>query len=240
MKCNECNKEFSDLGKHLRVHGINSKIYYHKYILKTEEIPKCNAPNCFNEVTFRNIIKGYNKTCSRSCGTSFSLIKRFQIESYREKHSNRMIIQHKIPKNNIANKLRMKKLNDNPEFKAALSIRSKKLILEVHRDNFIKKATENGILEGIFYLMKFEDCIKIGVCRYSLNKLSYLNNRVGILKPISYTLYLGNLIEVANYEYKIKTTYLPIKGAEYFPLDMLTIIESEIPKTILPYSTQVG
>ena len=67
-KCMICNKEFKNLGQHIRqIHkDLCAKDYYDKYI---EPNPQhvCQNPKCNNETKFDSLWRGYLKTCSKKC-----------------------------------------------------------------------------------------------------------------------------------------------------------------------------
>ena len=63
MICKICNNSFANrkFKKHLIEHNISQQEYYDTYI------GKYYCPICHNETTFHDVIRGYNKYCSRSC-----------------------------------------------------------------------------------------------------------------------------------------------------------------------------
>lgn len=66
MKCELCNKEFKNLGNHLRYnHNITSQEYYDKFIKQTENEGACFT--CGKNTQFLGITIGYRKFCSCSC-----------------------------------------------------------------------------------------------------------------------------------------------------------------------------
>lgn len=67
-KCKICNKEFKNLGQHIRqIHKeICAKDYYDKYI-EPDIIHICENPKCNNPTKFDSLWRGYLKTCSSKC-----------------------------------------------------------------------------------------------------------------------------------------------------------------------------
>ena len=76
MKCEICGKKYNSnlkggLTLHIKkVHNVNEKDYYDKYILKNNENL---CPICHKELTFKNINIGYSKECL-NCITRFNTI----------------------------------------------------------------------------------------------------------------------------------------------------------------------
>lgn len=68
LKCNICGKEvnfdYGSFSKHLKLHDINQKEYYDKYIKKDKE-DLCR--NCGKPTKFLSLLAGYRDCCSRAC-----------------------------------------------------------------------------------------------------------------------------------------------------------------------------
>ena len=68
LKCNICGKEvnfeYGSFSKHLKLHDINQKEYYDKYLKKDKE-GLCR--NCGKPTKFLGLLAGYRDCCSRAC-----------------------------------------------------------------------------------------------------------------------------------------------------------------------------
>lgn len=68
LKCNICGKEvnfeYGSFSKHLKLHDIDQKEYYDKYIKKDKE-GFCR--NCGKPTKFLGLLSGYRDCCSRAC-----------------------------------------------------------------------------------------------------------------------------------------------------------------------------
>lgn len=68
LKCNICGKEvnfkYGSFSKHLKLHDIDQKEYYDKYIKKDKE-GLCR--NCGKPTKFLGLLAGYRDCCSRAC-----------------------------------------------------------------------------------------------------------------------------------------------------------------------------
>lgn len=91
MICLICNKEFGNyrkLSAHLKIHNINSKNYYDKYLKNFNE---GICLNCCNQTQFISINKGYNLYCSRNCSNTSEVSDKTKIKmsnSAKEKFNN--------------------------------------------------------------------------------------------------------------------------------------------------------
>jgi hypothetical protein len=63
--CLICGDETGSLGKHIKHHDISPRDYYHKYVIKSEEVPKCET--CGKELTFNNLVQPYYRNCGITC-----------------------------------------------------------------------------------------------------------------------------------------------------------------------------
>jgi len=64
-QCLVCGQSVYKLTKHIKDHNLTPKEYYHKYVIKSDEIPKCEA--CGKELEFHTLTEPYYKTCDINC-----------------------------------------------------------------------------------------------------------------------------------------------------------------------------
>lgn len=105
--------------------------------------------------------------------------------------------------------------------------------------SFLNKAKSKSVIEGIFYIMKFTDMIKVGICYCIEGKLDYHSMRMSKNKPISSEVYVGAIYDVALYECEVRMENISIKRMEYFSLDDYDSIKSNIPSNLTYHSTQI-
>jgi hypothetical protein len=60
--CKICNNEVNNIGRHIKVHKINAKNYYDKYIKNVND-GICHLYDCNNHTNFKSIKNGYLKYC---------------------------------------------------------------------------------------------------------------------------------------------------------------------------------
>lgn len=228
----------------------------------------CKSLNNTRKESNIKILKDRNSDPKFKLESSIRCKKMLEILNKDEGFVTRRKVRMKEYANNPEVKSKLSKrfieMHKNPEFKISFS-KSKSLLLstlhkdpefkKIHLNNlykgnrdpsrmnnirnaYLNKAISKGIKEGIFYIMESEDYIKIGIT-YFREDLRTLKNRVNEIKPLKISLFKGSISDICELEYNIKVKYEPIKGLEYFGLELKSTILLEIKDPILPYSTQV-
>lgn len=203
-KCFICEKETSRLGRHIKDHNISEQDYYDSYINKDFNFTKkCSRKDCSELVKFQNINIGYTQFCSTEC----SMIERNKDNNFK-----------------LTLSTNMSRYSNSVEGKSkSLETRN-----ERNKNAFITISNNKGFSEGIFYIMKFNKMIKVGICIYD-NDLYHFNNRAYKLKPESFELFKSTINEVAEYELSIKRSFIPVNKSEYFDLSDYDSIKSKLP-----------
>ena len=68
-------------------HGVNSQDYYHKYIIKSEEIPTCVEKSCDNLVNWNFTGIRYRTYCSNSCRARNTMNELWSTSEHRDSMS---------------------------------------------------------------------------------------------------------------------------------------------------------
>lgn len=171
--CQICNKScynFRSLAIHVnKQHKINKQEYYDKYLIKDEKEKYCTV--CGNEASFKNLSKGYFKTCSIKCGqnTKESLEKRKETNLKKYGKSNPMEVD------SIKNKLKNTNLlkygvenafqNKNIQEKQRNTVRKKYGVahifqLDSTKEKFKKTMVEKYGVENPFQMEDFKEKVK--------------------------------------------------------------------------------
>lgn len=208
MKCLICDAEFhhNQLKFHLRKeHNLDVAEYYLKYILETDEIPKCVY--CGGDSKFLKFSRGYSIYCSKNC---------------RSKHN--IGILNKDPEfQRLANEGQLRALKENPEFF--------ELKARVARENVFK--TFDDSKDMLLYFIDLGDKVKVGVSKSEQVMRGIVPSRVftvcrdskrlGKSDTKLITLIRGSLSEVYPIESNIIEQFSEhrAEGVEYFKKEVL-------------------
>lgn len=252
-KCEICNREFGNLGAHIKSHGYSMKQYYDEYLSSPND-GKCLY--CNTDTNFKNLARGYDSFCSKSCSSKYTWENS---EGYREMMTE--TARATMSKNNnswwndpeysewraemaVLSSEKMTKMNNenwkDEDYRNEVIERARKFMNDkAYKSNLDRHAFlryEKEYTKGTFYIMKSRryDCLKIGVT-VSSNEDPYRNfyNKMNKYTGGSYRLYLGSIKEVADVEYLIKTTLESLPGTtEWYANDDYDKILSLVPKEL--------
>lgn len=190
MKCLICNAEFyhTKLKTHLKeVHDFSVSDYYLKYVLETDETPKCL--HCGGDSKFLKFSVGYSTYCSKSC---------------RSKHTIERL--NKDPEfQRLAKEGQIKSMKKNPDKavkKREIAIQNinkfnSRITQEKLSSNYVKGVKKNQVTHFditkplLMYLVVLGDSIKVGITQDE-------RKRKGVIPKRLYDLTLGSGIN-GNY-----------------------------------------
>jgi hypothetical protein len=217
IECKICHKILpKSIGNHLKEHKsvISVKEYYDLYLNPSSEIKICENPRCDKETPFRNIAGGYDKYCSQNCSRSHQNLIEWQNPDYIKTHSE---ISRKTMNNFWKDEnFRKRKLESD---KLSKPLREKNAWLTHCKD----------YTHGFLYLGINSVNFKVGVSRSLIKNgipdLNYVHARIAKSGAESFELYFGEITEVAEAEYFIKSNFEQI-SSEIFDISKLTEIKS--------------
>lgn len=254
MKCEICGCESGCLGNHVKVHRISVQDYYDKYLKQSEDEGFCK--NCGKPTQFRNLSRGYDSFCSKSCGTQY---KWKTDESYRSTMIEKA--RETMTKNNQdwltnpdyenwrqeVNKGRSERMTQwnkerwqQPEWREFWIDACRARMCNAEFKSNMDKAAFLRFREeypnAILYIIVKSDCFKIGVCISDpIDKTKhFLDYKLRKYPSKLYYLFYGDINTIAEIEFRIKTEFEPISGyREWYNLSTLNLILDYVNKTEL-------
>lgn len=162
MKCLICDAEFyyTKLKSHLKeTHDLSVAEYYLKYILETDDVPKCL--HCGEDSKFIKFSRGYSTYCSRNCRSKYTIGKLNKNPEFQRLAKEGQI---KAMKENPdkANKKREVAIQNINKFNS-LSLQEK---LSSNYVNGVKKNQVNQFDNTkplLMYLVVLKDSVKVGI-----------------------------------------------------------------------------